>query len=292
MQTLVVATQAAALARVQPALLARAAGVEADAVGRLGLPDQLERGFTRLAPFHGRDAGIGQTGRAGASGVAQAGAQAQGLAQGPAHGQAHAVPVGALAAVARFHQGLSLPLVRQGLGEDLNHAAQRLGAVEHRHGPAHHLDPRDVGRTDPVQLEIGAADQAVAGTDALTVDQDQGVARVHAAQRKRLAATDRPAEGLDGGLQAQQLQQVVAAQSGHVFAAQHAHRGRGQQQRQGAAGGADHHGGQGLLGLCQGRKQGNERQQRDEGQGGAHQRDLQFDAASVAPACLLHLEPA
>jgi anaerobic selenocysteine-containing dehydrogenase len=95
--------------------------------------------------------------------------------------------------------------------DHVDHATQRLGAVQHRHRPADDLDALDVVDRDPVVLVVAVADHAVAGTDALAVDQHQRVAAVHAAQVDGLAAADRPALDGDARFAAHGVEQVVGA---------------------------------------------------------------------------------
>src|SRR5690606_37717202 len=106
------------------------------------------------------------------------------------------------------------PGVQHATGDDIDHAAHRVGAIQRRHRAADHLDALDrVQRRDVVELvaaEVVRVDVAVVVL-ATAVDQDQGVVRAHAAHR------DRALPGLVAGLADVHAFQVAhAVEQGHV----------------------------------------------------------------------------
>ncbi len=72
-------------------------------------------------------------------------------------------------------------------GNDVDHAAERIGAVKGGHRAAHHLDTFDGIHRDPVQVEVIVAEDGVAGVDAFPVDEDQGIAAAQTANADALA---------------------------------------------------------------------------------------------------------
>ena len=71
-------------------------------------------------------------------------------------------------------------------GDDIHHAAQRIRTVEGRHWAAHHFDTFDGVNRDPVQVEVVVAENGVSRVNAFTVDENQGVAAVQAANADAL----------------------------------------------------------------------------------------------------------
>ncbi|MNP31301.1 hypothetical protein D3C76_1244160 [compost metagenome] len=70
------------------------------------------------------------------------------------------------------------PFLADFFGDDVHHATQGIGAIQGGHRAAHHFDALDSIDGDPVEIEIVMAEDGVAGVDALTVHQNQGVAAV------------------------------------------------------------------------------------------------------------------
>ena len=123
-------------------------------------------------------------------------------------------------------QGRAAPGGPRRARDDVDHPTQRLRAVEHRHRPANDLDAFDVLGRNPITLEIGVTHHAIAGSDALAIDQDQRVAAVHAAQADHLAPRDRPALHGDADLAAQGIEHVVGTAIFNLRPGDHRHRCR------------------------------------------------------------------
>src|SRR5690606_24983613 len=75
-------------------------------------------------------------------------------------------------------------------GDDVDHPADGLRAVQRGHRPAYRLDALDLLDADPAVLVVGVADGVVGGGNAPTVDQHQGVTILGAANAEGLAAAD------------------------------------------------------------------------------------------------------
>ena len=78
------------------------------------------------------------------------------------------------------------PLRADFFGDDIHHAAQRIGAVERRHRAAHHFDTFDGVNRDPVQVEVVVAEDGITRVNAFTVDENQRIAAVQAANADAL----------------------------------------------------------------------------------------------------------
>ena len=79
------------------------------------------------------------------------------------------------------------PFLADFFGNNVDHAAERIGAVKGGHRAAHHLDTFDGIHRDPVQVEVIVAEDGVAGVDAFPVDEDQGIAAAQTANADALA---------------------------------------------------------------------------------------------------------
>ena len=163
-----------------------------------------------------------------------------------------------------------------GLARDhVDHAAQRLGAVERRHGAADDLDALDGRHGQPAVLVVGVADHVVGRADAPPVDQRQRVLALQAAQRQRLAPAHLARREREAGRAAHRVEQVGGVARLQLFAADHGHAGgRGARVLLGQRGG-DGDGGQCRGGgLCEPLRRGislgarlRARQQQQHGQG-------------------------
>src|SRR5690606_16394817 len=73
------------------------------------------------------------------------------------------------------------------LRDDVDHAADRVGAVERALRPPENLDPLDVGDREDREIELVAGARRIVDADA--VDEDEGVLRLGAAEaHQRLSA--------------------------------------------------------------------------------------------------------
>ena len=79
------------------------------------------------------------------------------------------------------------PFLADFFGNNVDHAAERIGTVKGGHRAAHHLDTFDGIHRDPVQVEVIVAEDGVAGVDAFPVDEDQGIAAAQTANADALA---------------------------------------------------------------------------------------------------------
>ena len=185
------------------------------------------------------------------------------------------------------------PAAGHAAGDDVDHAADRIRAVQGGHRPADHLDPLDRGQRR--HEAVGGLPEAV-GRDvaavvlAAAVDQHQGVGTGHAAD------ADVQAAGLAGALAdvhafhfAQRFGQVAELLALQLLAGDHADAGRGVGDLLLEARGGHHHGvevdrvgrggrlGQGGEGGQQqgGGQDGTAGEERNGGAAGTHQRQLQ-----------------
>src|SRR5690606_39038215 len=230
-------------------LLARGVGVEgerlaagrgpgqADAAGLVGVVHGLAAAAEAQGAAVALPGGIDHVVVHRVGGFALVPAAAHGQVQGARHQWAGEVEVGG-GVVAVGAVGLegaaegdrAGPGVQALAGDDVDHAAHGVGAVQGRHRAADDLDPLDrVQRRDVVELvaaEVVRIDVAVVVL-AAAVDQDQGVVRAHAAHGDRALA------GLVAGLAdvhalqvAHGVQQGDVGTAGQVLAGDHADAGR------------------------------------------------------------------
>ena len=124
-------------------------------------------------------------------------------------------------------------------GEDLDHAADRIGAPPRGARAAHDFDPLDL-----VQRQVFPGVGAGAGAGGThAVDQDQALVGIGPAQQERGVLADAAgARDIDAGQGAQQLQQVGCLAAQDVVAREHADAGQALVDGRGAAGRGDHHG--------------------------------------------------
>ncbi|KAG0941779.1 hypothetical protein G6F31_014969 [Rhizopus arrhizus] len=174
-------------------------------------------------------------------------AQAEALAERAGERSADLLGVAALV-VARSRVavgGTAVPVITDAFGDDVDHAAHGVGAIQRRHRPAHHFDALDLVRRNPVQVlasEVGAVVGRGRAAHALAVHQHQRVVGRHAAQLDLgLLAGGAEAAG-HAGHPAEQGGQVVYRLALDVLAADHADAGRGILDPLLVAGGGDHHG--------------------------------------------------
>jgi hypothetical protein len=163
----------------------------------------------------------------------------------------------------------------------VDHAAQRLGTVERRHGAANDLDALDGRHGQPAVLVVGVAHHVVGRADAPAVDEGERVLAFQAAQRQRLAAAHLARREREAGRAAHGVEQIGGVARLQLLAADHGDAGgRGARvllgQRGGDGDGGQRRGG----GLCQqlGRRGGlgprlraRQQQQRGQGHGAARQ---------------------
>ena len=104
----------------------------------------------------------------------------------------------------------AFPLARGPARNDVDHAAQRLGAIQGRERAANDFHPIHGRKRHPAVLVIGVADHVVRGGNAPPVNQHQRVRVIHAAQRKRLAPADLAGREHQAGRVFNHRQQVIA----------------------------------------------------------------------------------
>src|SRR5690606_36912218 len=226
---------------------------QADAAGLVGVVHGL------AAAAEAQRTAVALAGRVGhvvvyrVGGIAPVPAAAHGQVQPARHQRAGEVEIGG-AVVAVVVIGLegaaqgqrAGPGVQALAGDDVDHAAHGVGAVQGRHRAADHLDALDrVQRRDVVALVAaeGVRIDVAVVVLAAAVDQDQGGVRAHAAHRDRALA------GLVAGLAdvhalqvADRVQQGDVRALGQVLAGDHADAGRCVDDLLLIAGGGDHHG--------------------------------------------------
>jgi hypothetical protein len=233
---------------------------------------QSQVGVALAAAFQVADARVGLAGDRFAPHVGGADGQLQARGQRAVGVQRRPVAVaatGTLRGRAFGHRTQAPTLAARRPRDHVDHATQRLGAVQHRHRAADDLDALDVVDRDPVVLVVAVADHAVAGTDALAVDQHQRVAAVHAAQVDRLAAADRPALDGDARFAAHGVEQVVGAARLDLLARDDVDRRGRVDQRHRMAGGGHDDGLQRRVGHGALRSQRQRQQEHRQGQGAA-----------------------
>ncbi|MCY1409228.1 hypothetical protein D9M71_245690 [compost metagenome] len=207
---------------VAPAFLVAAQQVEGQVVPFRQLVAQRQAaGLPRLA-LDFREAVVFLQRRGAPAQVLRAQFQAQAAAQRAArHRRQHMTIARAGIAAQRT---IAVPLRRGLAGDDVDHAAHGLGAIECRHGAADQLDALHLVHRHPAVLVIRMADHVVGGGNPPAIDQHQGVAILHAADGDVLPPADlAPGQG-DARQAAQGFQQVGRTLGLDFLGADHGHR--------------------------------------------------------------------
>ncbi|BBG77382.1 hypothetical protein MYEC217_15840 [Escherichia coli] len=76
------------------------------------------------------------------------------------------------------------PFLTDFFGDDIHYTAERIGTVQRRHRATDHFNTFDGIDRDPVQIEIIVAEDGIAGVNAFTVDENQGVAAVQTTNKR------------------------------------------------------------------------------------------------------------
>ena len=118
------------------------------------------------------------------------------------------------------------PFLADFFGNDIDHAAERVGTVQGRHRAAHYLNPLDGVHRDPVQIEIVMAEDGVTRVDAFAIDQDQRIAAIQTADADTLAVIPFVGE-LNARHIAQHVLQVLHRLTLQVLLGDHADTGGG-----------------------------------------------------------------
>ncbi|AHY45088.1 hypothetical protein UIB01_09535 [Stutzerimonas decontaminans] len=134
----------------------------------------------------------------------------------------------AIAGVAFTHiptQGYPAAPFALGLaGNDIDHPANRFGAVKGGHRAADYLDALDLLDTDPPVLVVGVANRVIGRGDASAIDQHERVAIFGAANAQGLATSNlAPIEG-DARCPTERLKQVGRTSRADLLGGDNGHR--------------------------------------------------------------------
>ncbi|MNN01642.1 hypothetical protein D3C81_1142680 [compost metagenome] len=223
-EVVLVAVHAGATQLVAPAFLVAAQQVEAEVVAfRQLVAERQATGLPRLA-LDFRDAVVFLQWRGAPAQVLGVQRQAEAAADRSAgHRRQHVAIARAGIATQRSH---AMPLWLGLAGDDVDHAAHGLGAVERRHGATDQFDALHLVDRHPAVLVIRVADHVVGGGNAPAVDQHQRVPILHAADADVLPPAHLATAQDDARQAAQRLQQVGRALGLDFLGTDHGHRRR------------------------------------------------------------------